>query len=79
MLIFDGDYPACVAVRLNADLTQPIQAVRAAPPAGMASEDPRYQPALMASVPEQRRAGVVVLHHGRGLEVEIDGARHPGQ
>lgn len=61
MLIFDGDYPVNVAARLNADLTQPIEAVRSAPPAGMASEDPGYQTELMASVPEQRRAGIAAF------------------
>ena len=61
MLIFDGDYPANVAARLNADLTQPIQAVRSAPLTGMAGEDPGYQAELMASVPEQRRAGIAAF------------------
>ena len=75
MLIFDGDYPACVAVRLNADLTQPIQAVRAAPPAGMASEDPRYQSNLMASVPEQRRAGVAAFIGKLNARVHRPGAQ----
>lgn len=61
MLIFDGDYPVNVAARLNADLTRPIEAVRSAPPAGMASEDRGYQTELMASVPEQRRAGIAAF------------------
>ena len=61
MLIFDGDYPVNVAMRLNADLTQPIQTVRSAPPAGMEGEDPGCQSALMASVPEQRRAGIAAF------------------
>ena len=34
---------------------------------------------VLDALEQQRRTGVVVLHHGRGLEVEIDGARHPGQ
>ena len=75
MLIFDGDYPACVAVRLNADLTQPIQAVRAAPPAGLASEDPRYQSNLMASVPEQRRAGVAAFIGKLNARIHRPGAQ----
>ena len=61
MLIFDGDYPVCAAMALNADLTQPIHAVRAAPPAGAPGENPQVQAGLMASVPEQRRAGVAAF------------------
>ena len=61
MLIFDGDYPVCAAMGLNVDLTQPIQAVRAAPPAGAPGENPQVQAGLMASVPEQRRAGIAAF------------------
>ena len=34
---------------------------------------------VLDALEQQRGAGVVMLHHGRGLEVGIDGARHPGQ
>ena len=60
-MIFDGDYPVNVAQGMNADLTQSIKIVRSAPPAGAAGEDPIYQADMMASVPEQRLAGIVAF------------------
>lgn len=61
MMIFDGDYPVNVPIKMNVDLTKSIKNVRSARPAGAAGEDPVYQADMMASIPEQRFAGIVAF------------------
>ena len=54
MLIIDGDYPMALAVRMNRDLTLPIDQVRSAPALPGGRPD-RADSETMASLPEMRR------------------------
>ena len=77
MLIIDGDYPMALAVRMNRDLTLPIDQVRSAPtlPGGRPA---RADSETMASLPEMRRGGVAAALVKVVVDQHRDGAPMPG-
>ena len=77
MLIIDGDYPMALAVRMNRDLTLPIDQVRSAPALPGGRPD-RADSETMASLPEMRRGGVAAALVKVVVDQHRDGAPMPG-
>ena len=77
MLIIDGDYPMALAVRMNRDLTLPIDQVRSAPALPGGRPD-RADSATLASLPEMRRGGVAAALVKVVVDQHRDGAPMPG-
>ncbi|MCH8114830.1 MAG: dipeptidase [Chloroflexi bacterium] len=77
MLIIDGDYPMALAVRMNRDLTLPIDQVRSAPDLPGSRPD-RADAETMASLPEMRRGGVAAALVKVVVDQHRDGAPMPG-
>jgi membrane dipeptidase len=77
MLVIDGDYPMALAVKMNRDLTLPIDQVRSAPelPGGRPN---RADDQTMASLPEMRRGGVAAALVKVVVDQHRDEAPMPG-
>lgn len=77
MLVIDGDYPMALAVKLNRDLTLPIDQVRSAPELPGAQSN-RADSETMSSLPEMRRGGVAAALVKVVVDQHRDGAPMPG-
>lgn len=77
MLVIDGDYPMALAVKMNRDLTLPLDQVRSAPelPGGRPN---RADDQTMASLPEMRRGGVAAALVKVVVDQHRDEAPMPG-
>jgi len=77
MLVIDGDYPMALAVKLNRDLTLPIDQVRSAPELPGARSN-RDDSETMSSLPEMRRGGVAAALVKVVVDQHRDGAPMAG-
>ena len=77
MLVIDGDYPMALAVKMNRDLTLPLDQVRTAPQIS-GSLPNRDDSETMSSLPEMRRGGVAAALVKVVVDQHRDGAPIPG-
>ena len=77
MLVIDGDYPMALAVKMNRDLTLPLDQVRTATQIS-GSLPNREDSETMSSLPEMRRGGVAAALVKVVVDQHRDGAPIPG-